>query len=108
MSASESVTEFFKLSLYEFVARFSESDLQWCATTEGDFWLGQPDVGFFFVAKDLFGLALDQLNVIHIRALVGIARIRSLLTKFVSDTFGWKRIYIFIISQEMFRFVQLM
>jgi hypothetical protein len=60
-----SVTESFEFSLYEFVSCFSVSELQWCATTEGDFWLGQPDIGFRFVAKNQFGLMLNQLNIIH-------------------------------------------
>lgn len=61
----EPVTEPFEFSLHEFVSRFSVSELQWCAATEGVFWLGQPRVDFCFAAKNLFGLALDQLNVIH-------------------------------------------
>lgn len=57
------MTEFFKLNLYEFVSLFNLSELQRCTTSEGDFRLGQPDAGF--VVKDLLGLALDKLNVIH-------------------------------------------
>ena len=75
--AGESVTEFFKLSLYEFVSLFSVSELQWCATTEGVFRLGQPTVGFCFVAKYKLGLMLDQLNVIHFLTLGRLAGIRS-------------------------------
>jgi len=47
------VTDSLKFSFNEFVSLFSESELQWCATTEGDFRLGQPGVGSGFVAKDL-------------------------------------------------------
>ncbi len=65
--AGESVTEFFKLSLYEFVSLFSVNELQWCASTEGVFRLAQPSVGLGFVAKDLLGLVLNQLNEIHFR-----------------------------------------
>ena len=64
-SAGVSVAEFFKLSLYELVSLFSVSELQWCAATEGDFRLGQPDVGFLFVAKDLLGLASDCSGLIR-------------------------------------------
>jgi len=63
--ASESVTEFFKLSLHQFISYFSVSELQWYGTTESDFRLTQPHICFCFVAKDLLGSALDQLNIIH-------------------------------------------
>lgn len=63
--AGESVTDFFKLSPYEFVSLLSASELQWGAATEGVFRLRQPTVGFCFVAKDGFGLELYQLNVVH-------------------------------------------
>lgn len=73
--ADESVTESFEFSLYQFVSRFSVSELQWRATSKSGFRLGQPYVGFRFVAKDLLGLALNQLNIIHflthLRPIVG-------------------------------------
>lgn len=55
MLTSEPVAESLKFRFYEFISRFSASQLQWCSTTEVDFRLGQPGVGFFFVAKDLLG-----------------------------------------------------
>jgi hypothetical protein len=58
-SAVESVTESFEFSFYEFVSRFSVGEFQWCATSESGFRLGQPCVGFFFVAKDPLGFVLD-------------------------------------------------
>jgi hypothetical protein len=63
--AGESVTEIFKLSFYEFVSLFSVSELQWCASTEGIFRLVQPSVGLGFVAKDLLGVTLNQLDKTH-------------------------------------------
>lgn len=70
--AGESVTEFFEFCLHEFVSLFSASELQGCASAEGVFWLGQPSVGLGFIAKDTLGLMLNQLNVIHFRALARI------------------------------------
>jgi len=64
-SAGEPVTEPFEFSLYEFVSRFSVSELQWSAASESGFRLVQPGIGFVFVAKYLLGLASDQLEVIH-------------------------------------------
>ena len=40
--AGESATEPFEFSLYEFVSRFSVSELQWSAASESGFRLGQP------------------------------------------------------------------
>lgn len=64
-SAGVSVAELFEFCLHEFVSLFSMSELQWCTSTEGVFRLGQPTVGFCFVAKYKLGLALDQLSVLH-------------------------------------------
>jgi hypothetical protein len=61
----EPVTEPFEFSLHEFVSRFTVNQLQWCASAEGVFWFVKPGIGFRFVAKDLLGLAFDQLNMIH-------------------------------------------
>ena len=65
MLTGEPVADSLKFRFYEFISRFSVGEFQWCATSESGFRLGQPDVGFGFVAKDLLGLALDKLNVIH-------------------------------------------
>ena len=65
-SARECVTEPFEFSLYEFISYFSVGELQWCVVSESDFRLVQPVVGFYFVAKDFLGLALDQLNIIQL------------------------------------------
>jgi hypothetical protein len=74
-SAGEPVTEPFEFSLYEFVSRFSVSELQWSAASESGFWLVQPGIGFHFVAKNKLGLMLKQLNIIHflthLRPIVG-------------------------------------
>ena len=59
------MTESLKLSFYQLVSLFSVSELHWCAPTEGVFRLLQPGGGGGFVAKDLLGAKLNQLNVIH-------------------------------------------
>lgn len=64
-SAGKPMTESFKFSFYEFVSRFSVSELHWCAPTEGVFRLFQPGGRGGFVAKDMLGLALNQHNIIH-------------------------------------------
>lgn len=73
------MAEFFEFSLHEFVSRFSESELQWGDSTESSFRLVQPCVGFGFVAKDEFGLVLNQLNVIYFFAFLRVAGVRSVL-----------------------------
>lgn len=65
MLTGEPVADSLKFRFYEFISRFSESELQWCATTKGVFRLVQPIVGLVFVAKYKLGLALNQLNIIH-------------------------------------------
>lgn len=92
MLTGEPVADSVKFRFYEFVSRFSVSELQWCGSAEGVFRLGQPCVGFHFVAKDVFGLKLKQLNIIHLRLSGGLpvcTRLDSLVSDLVDVPDGF-------------------
>ncbi len=56
------MTEPIEFCFHDFISHLTESQLQPRAITCLCCRLAQPMIGFFFVAKDLLGLVLNQFN----------------------------------------------